>query len=161
MDDGRWGVGDGRWSRLLSPLLFFGFAGALVACIAANRSVRPVDFTRDVWQVRIDVDSAPTRLSTKTPVLGSIDFAAHRYSLDLWSAINHRLPNGAYVTAIEEQPRYRITLGDSASYDEKIVMIGRAVSRDSIVGTWSETIVCCSAGGRFTLWRPRGAATIR
>jgi len=45
------------------------------------------------------------------------------------------------------------SLGDSASFDEKIVMSGRAITADSIVGTWTETIVCCSAAGRFALWR--------
>ena len=124
-----------------------------LACVTASRSVRAVDFTRGVWQIRIDVDSAPTRLATATPNFGSIDFARHSYSLDFWRAINHRLPNAAYVTALEEPTRYRITLGDSASFDEKIVLVGRAVTPDSVVGTWMETIVCCSAGGRFTLWR--------
>jgi len=89
----------------------------------------------------------------KGPNFGSVDFASHRYSLDFSHAINHRVPTGAYVSALAESQHYRITLGDSTSFDDKIVMIGNAVTRDSIVGTWTETIVCCSAGGRFTLWR--------
>jgi len=93
-------------------------------------------------------------MPAKEPTFGSIDFAARRYSIDFWRAINHRLPNGASVAVLEDPRRYKITLGDSTSFDEKIVMIGRAVTRDSIVGTWSETIVCCSASGRFSLWRP-------
>jgi hypothetical protein len=104
-------------------------------------------------------DSAPTRNPARDPVFGSIDFAAHRYSIDFWRAVNHRLLNSAYVRAVpvgnREPVPYAITLGDSSSVDEKIVMIGRAVTSDSIVGTWTETIVCCSAGGRFSLWRSR------
>jgi len=128
--------------------------GVAAGCVTANASERPIDFTRDIWQVRLDVDSAPTRNPAKEPAFGSIDFAAHRYSIDFWRAINHRLPNGAYVAALEAPRQYKITLGDSTSFDDKIVMIGRPVTLDSIVGTWTETIVCCSAGGRFTLWRP-------
>lgn len=131
--------------------------GIAAACVTANRSVRPVDFTRDVWQLRLDVDSAPTRHPANEPSLGSIDFAAHRYSLDVWRALNRRLPAGAYVTALDESRQYKITLGDSTSFDEKIVMTGRALTADSIIGTWTETIICCSAGGRFMLWRAHGS----
>ena len=131
-------------------------AGLVVACVTANTSSRPLDFTGSAWQVRIDVDSSPTRNPAKEPTFGSIDFVAHRYSIDFWRAINHKLPNGAYAAAASLSGQYRFILGDSSSFDEKIVMVGRAVAEDSVVGTWTETIVCCAAGGRFTLWRSKG-----
>lgn len=136
------------WWRVLSSALI----GA--ACATATRSAQPVSFPREPWRIRIDIDSAPTRIPTKEPTFGTIDFLAHRHSIDFGRAITHRIPTGAYVVALAEAGQYKIILGDSASYDEKILMIGRAVTRDSIVGTWTETVVCCSAGGRFSLWRP-------
>jgi hypothetical protein len=132
---------------------------ALVAGCAARRGelAAPV-FTQGVWLVRIDVDSAPTRRPSTKPIVGTVDFAAARYAIDFFQAIKRRLPPGAYVVALPPQqegqpPLYKMTLGDSSSFDEKLVFLGRLVGPDSIVGTWSETILCCSAGGRFALWR--------
>jgi hypothetical protein len=130
----------------------------VVACATAKRSSQPPVFTKGVWRVRIDVDSAPSRRPSEKPIFGMIDFATARYSIDFWLAINRRLPNGAHVVAIpqldEGRPTlYKITLGDSSSFDEKVVFLGRQVTPDSIVGTWEETILCCAAGGRFSLWR--------
>ena len=136
-----------HWCLLLT-------AGVVTACMSIGQSPRAVDFTRAAWQVRLDVDSAPTRRPSKEPTFGSVDFTAHRHTVDLDRAISHRIPSGAAVIALEKPRQYKITLGDSASFDDKIVMIGRAVTVDSIVGTWAETILCCSAGGRFVLWRP-------
>ena len=132
---------------------------SVTACAPVTPSLQsPPVFTRGVWRIRIDVDSAPTRRPSSKPVFGTVDFATARYSLDLWSAINRRLPNGVSVTALSpsspEQPTlYKIIIGDTSSYDEKVVLLGRPVTPDSIVGTWTETILCCSAGGRFSLWR--------
>ena len=135
--------------------LIAGIAGA--ACATRSIPVQPPVFAQGVWQIRIDVDSAPTRRPATRPVIGTIDFAAARYSLSFLTAINRTLPNGAYVVALPGQddgpPLYKVTLGDSSSFDDKVVFLGRLVGRDSIVGTWSETILCCSAGGRFALWR--------
>ena len=122
------------------------------ACAAANRQARPVAFAAKSWRLRIDVDSAPTRIGAKGSVVGTIDFATHRHTVDFWRAISHRIPDGAYAVSVGPR-QYKFVLGDSASFDEKIVMTGSAVTADSIVGTWTETIVCCSAGGRFVLWR--------
>jgi hypothetical protein len=129
-----------------------GLTSICCGCSAANRLEQPVAFTARSWRLRIDVDSAPTRIAAKQTVVGTVDFTTQRHMVDLWPAINHRIPNSAYVARLEPR-QYKIILGDSASFDEKIVMTGRAVTPDSIVGTWTETVVCCSAGGRFTLWR--------
>ena len=139
--------------RFRSHRIGFALLAALFACVTSKRQVRPVDFTARIWQLRIDVDSAPTRNPAKGPTLGTVDLVAHRYSLDFWRAINRKLPNGAYLAPSEQPQQYKVILGDSTSFDEKIVMIGEAVTPDSIIGTWTETIVCCSAGGRFVLWR--------
>lgn len=113
-------------------------------------------FTTGTWRMRINVDSAPTRQRLKEPLYGTVDFAAHRHAIDLRRIVNVH-SSGAFITPLEgsspPSTDYRIVLGDSSSFDEKIVMRGHLVGRDSIVGTWSETIVCCSAGGRFSLWR--------
>jgi hypothetical protein len=129
-----------------------GLISICCGCSAANRLEQPVTFTARSWRLRIEVDSAPTRIAAKQTVVGTVDFTTHRHMVDFWPAINHRIPNGAYVARLKPR-QYKIILGDSASFDEKIVMTGRAVTPDSIVGTWTETVVCCSAGGRFTLWR--------
>ena len=126
--------------------------GICSGCAVTNRHEGPVTFAARSWRLRFDVDSAPTRIAAQKTVVGTVDFATHRHVVDFWPAINHRIPNGAYVVRVEPR-QYKIILGDSASFDEKIVMIGRAVTSDSIVGTWTETIVCCSAGGHFILWR--------
>ena len=133
-------------------------AVAAAACVHAARPVPAPVFIDGVWNVRIDVDSVPTRRLALNPVVGTIDFAKNRYAIDFWRSISRRLPNGAVVAPLprsdDSQPRhYRITLGDTSSMEEKIVLVGRQVGRDSIVGTWSETILCCAAGGRFSLWR--------
>jgi hypothetical protein len=122
--------------------------------------------TDGIWQIRLDLDSAPTRTLLKQPVFGTIDFAMKRYTIDLRRSIGRSIPNAA---SIVEQPQadrqspatYKVTLGDSTSFDDKIILIGRRVGSDSIVGTWNETVLCCSAAGRFILWRtaasrPRG-----
>ena len=124
---------------------------ALVACTAARPKTTPSPLPVGVWQLRLEVDSAPTRRASKEPVFGIVDFTAGIQKLDLRRSIGRTLPTGAHVSV--DGANYRIVLGDSASYDEKIVMIGKRVASDSIVGTWSETILCCSATGRFSLWR--------
>jgi len=132
------------------------FVVALCGCATAGRPTAPA-FTTGTWRVRIDVDSAPTRRLTKQPLFGTIDFATGRYVIDLQHSFNSALPNGAYIAPETNTsalaPEYKITLGDSSSFDNKIVMRGRLIARDSIVGTWSETVLCCSAGGHFSLWR--------
>jgi hypothetical protein len=138
-----------------------------IACATAAAPAPVPVLTEGVWQVRIDLDSAPTRALPKQPVLGTIDFTKKRYSIDLRRSIGRSLPNAASIAAQSQPDRqaptvYKITLGDSNSFDDKIILIGRPVSSDSIVGTWTETVLCCSAAGRFTLWRlspsrPRGA----
>ena len=129
---------------------------ALLGCATASHSSPPA-FTTGTWRVRIDVDSAPTRQLPKQPVFGTIDFATGRYAIDFQHSFRGTLPNGAYIAPVPDAPaslpEYRITLGDSSSFDDKIVMRGRLVARDSIVGTWSETVICCSAAGHFSLWR--------
>ncbi|HEY9230189.1 MAG TPA: hypothetical protein VIP11_26285 [Gemmatimonadaceae bacterium] len=134
----------------------------IAGCASIRRSLPEPTFTQGTWRIRVDVDSAPSRRASDKPVFGTIDFATARYSIDFGAAIAHRLPNGAYVVALSQpgdapSKQFKITLGDSSSFDEKVVLVGRQVKRDSIVGTWSETVMCCSAGGRFSLWRaPRG-----
>jgi hypothetical protein len=135
---------------------------ALVAmaagCAAANRPVPQPVFSQGVWHIRLDVDSAPTRLLPTRAIFGTIDFGAGRHSVELRRAIGRDLTNAVLLVA-ERSPDhpqstvYKITLGQPNSFDEKIVLVGRAVTADSVVGTWSETILCCSAGGRFALWR--------
>ena len=142
----------------ISGRLMVVIAVAGAGCARHSRQAPVPVFAQGVWQVRIDIDSAPSRRPSTKPVFGSIDFAAGRYSIDFRLAINRTLPNGAFIATIprsddRQPPMYKVTLGDSSSFDEKVVMLGRLVTRDSIVGTWSETILCCSAGGRFTLWR--------
>jgi hypothetical protein len=104
----------------------------------------------------MDVDSAPTRMRPLKLLRGTIDFTAGVHRIDLRS-INPTVLPRVHVALMPGAgaASYRIVLGDSTSYDEKIIMVGRAVARDSIVGTWSETILCCSATGRFSLWRAR------
>jgi len=137
----------------------------LVGCATAHQLAPPA-LTTGTWRVRIDVDSAPDRQLPKQPTFGTIDFAAHRYAIDFRRALNRTLPAGAVIAPVAEaQNEYRIILGDSSSFDYRIVMRGRLVARDSIVGTWTETIICCSAVGRFSLWRSppqssRAAATV-
>jgi hypothetical protein len=139
-------------------------AVVLYGCATAGRATPPA-FTTGTWRVRIDVDSAPTRRLLKQQLLGTIDFATGRYAIDFQHSFNSALPNGAYVApttdASASPAEYKITLGDSSSFDNKIVMRGRLIGRDSIVGTWSETVICCSAGGRFSLWRAPPPALLR
>ena len=129
-----------------------------LAAACALHTARDPAFKRGVWRVRIDIDSTPTRRLPKNPVFGTIDFAAARHAIDFMPAIGRRLPPGAYVVtaprqAPDEPTTYRITLGDSTSFDEKLAFFGRAVTDDSVVGTWTETNLCCAAAGRFALWR--------
>ncbi len=135
----------------ISRSLAVGFAAA---CVTTKQSPSRIDFARNVWRIRIDVDSAPARNPAKEPIFGSVNFTSHHYSVDFWRAINHTLPNAASVTVMQDPRRYRFIFGDSMSFDDKIIMVGQAVTNDSIVGTWTETILCCSAIGRFVLWRP-------
>jgi hypothetical protein len=135
---------------------------AIAGCASARRAEPAPLFTSGDWRIRIDVDSAPTRLMPTKPVFGTINFASSRHAIDFRQAISRTLPGGAYVVALPAQaggqvPVYKITLGDSSSFDDKVVFLGRAVTSDSIVGTWSETILCCAAVGRFVLWRPTPA----
>jgi hypothetical protein len=133
---------------------------AIAACAAASRpapTLTPV-FTTGVWRIRIDVDSAPTRFQPTKPVFGTVDFASGHFAIDFRQAIARTLPNAAHVVQVTPEatgqpPQYKITLGDSTSFDDKIILLGRPVTADSIVGMWSETILCCSAVGRFVLWR--------
>jgi hypothetical protein len=101
----------------------------------------------------MDVDSVPTRRASGEPVFGIVDFTAGIQKIDLRRSINRSLPPGAHISV--DGGNYKIVLGDSASYDEKIVMLGRLVTPDSIVRKWSETILCCSAIGKFSLWREK------
>jgi hypothetical protein len=138
-------------------------AAAAGACASARRPLPPPVFTRGVWRIRIDVDSAPSRHPSNKPVFGTINFSTATYAIDFNVAINRSLSKGAHVTALPQHDDdhsavFKITLGDSSSYDDKIVFLGHQVARDSIAGTWAETILCCAAGGRFSLWR---AATER
>ena len=133
-------------------------AVALAACAFMSRPAPTPAFTQGAWRIRLDVDSAPSRQVPKQPIYGTINFATARYAIELRQAISRGLANSAAVVAVPQENQrtavqYKITLGDSNSFDEKIVLVGRAVTSDSIVGTWSETILCCSAAGRFTLWR--------
>ena len=143
-------------SRFASSLVLF-VAAAAAGCASTRRASPPV-FTRGPWRIRIDVDSAPSRRPAAQPIFGTIDFANARYSIDFWLAINRRLPNAAHLVPLTGDDSghdvIKIVLGDSSSFDDKVVLLGRQVAQDSIVGTWSETIVCCSAAGRFSLWRP-------
>lgn len=136
---------------------------AVAACARAARSAPTPVFTEGVWHIRLDVDSAPSRQVPKQPISGTVNFATGRYSIDLRRVISRELANRAGVVVLPPQNQreaalYKITLGDSNSFDDKIVLLGRPVTSDSIAGTWSETILCCSAGGRFTLWRPAAPA---
>ena len=45
-------------------------------------------FTARSWRLRIDVDSAPTRIAAKQTVVGTVDFTTHRHMVDFWPAIN-------------------------------------------------------------------------
>lgn len=133
-------------------------ATAVGACASAPRPLPAPLFTQGVWRIRIDVDSAPSRRPSNKPVFGTINFARDTYAIDFGVAINRHLPKGAHVVALPQHDDdhstvFKITLGDSSSFDEKIVFLGRQVARDSLAGTWAETILCCAAGGRFSLWR--------
>jgi len=135
----------------------------LTACALTNRPSPSPAFGQGAWRIRLDVDSAPSRQVPKQPIYGTINFAAAHYSIELRQAISRSLANSAAVVALPQSNQqgpalYKITLGDSNSFDEKIVLVGRPVTSDSIVGTWSETILCCSAAGRFTLWRSASPA---
>jgi hypothetical protein len=151
----------GRGRRRLAALLA-SIATMLssAGCATARPAPAPV-FTTGIWRIRIDVDSAPTRRQPKQLVFGTIDFAAHRYAIDFQHSIGRVLSSAALIAPIGEtqrtSPEYRIILGDSSSFDDKIVMRGRLVAHDSIVGTWTETILCCSAAGRISLWRTASA----
>lgn len=127
-----------------------------IGCATTSRLATPT-FATGTWRVRIDIDSAPTRRVLKQTLFGTIDFANKRFTIDFEHSIGHVLQNAARIasdsTAEISTKQYRIVLGDSASVDEKIVMRGHLVARDSIVGVWTETILCCSAAGRFSLWR--------
>jgi hypothetical protein len=135
-------------------LLFLG-----TSCATANRPAPTPTFTQGTWRIRLDVDSTPGRRPPSHPIFGTINFATGHYAIDLFQALSRRdIRDTARIAALprtdERQPAtYRIILGDSASYDDKLVFIARQVTRDSLVGTWSETIVCCSAAGRFSLSR--------
>jgi enterochelin esterase family protein len=134
----------------------------LTACALTNHASPSPAFARGAWRIRLDVDSAPSRQVPKQPLYGTINFATAHYSIELRQAISRNLANSAAVVAWPQSKQqgpalYKITLGDSNSFDEKIVLMGRPVTSDSIVGTWSETILCCSAAGRFTLWRSPSA----
>jgi hypothetical protein len=132
----------------------------LTACAMTRRPPQPRQPT-GTWRIRIDVDSAPTRRVRREPLFGTIDFAAGTYRIDLQHSIGHNLPPAVHIGAIASSDAaaraYRIILGDSSSYDEKIVMVGRLVTRDSMAGTWTETVLCCAAAGRFSLWRIRAS----
>ena len=158
LPDGRRATGDHRFVVLTKRAL----AVLLAACALTHRPVPSPAFAQGPWRIRLDVDSAPSRQVPKQPVYGTVDFATAHYSIELRRAISRTLANTAAVVALpqsnEKAPAlYKITLGDSNSFDDKIVLVGRPVTPDSIVGTWSETILCCSAAGRFTLWRPPAA----
>lgn len=145
----------GARRRLAGVLTSIAASLSSVGCATATHASAPA-FATGTWRVRIDVDSAPTRQLPKQPLFGTIDFATHRYAIDLRRSLSV-LSNGAFIAPAGGSPasstEYRIVLGDTSSFDDKIVMRGRLVAHDSIVGTWSETIVCCSAAGRFSLWR--------
>jgi hypothetical protein len=134
-------------------LLFLG-----TSCATANRPTPTPTFTQGTWRVRLDVDSTPGRRPPGHPIYGTINFATGHYAIDLFQALSRDIRDTARIVSLSrtdaQQPAvYRIILGDSASYDDKLVFLARQVTRDSLVGTWSETIVCCSAAGHFTLWR--------
>ena len=126
---------------------------AVLACTTARPQTAPAALPSGVWRIRMDVDSVPTRRASGEPVFGIVDFTAGIQKIDLQHSISRTLPVGAHISL--DGGNYKIVLGDSASYDEKIVMIGRRVGPDSIVGKWSETILCCSATGTFSLWRDK------
>lgn len=129
------------------------------ACAGARHPPATPVFTGAPWRIRLDVDSAPSRRVPPQPIFGTIDFAKGRYSIDLFRGLGRQgLADTVRISPVpavapDSTKRYRIILGDSSSFDDKLVMSARVITADSLIGTWSETILCCSAAGRFTLWR--------
>lgn len=140
--------------------------GAL-SCVTGRRLATTPAFTEGTWRIRLDVDSTPGRRPpNESVVYGTINFARAHYAIDLFRALSHSgIANTALIVApvntdAQQPPVYRIILGDSASFDDKLVLLAHPVTVDSLIGTWSETIVCCSAAGRFTLWRAQSGGSL-
>lgn len=131
-----------------------------IACRSHPRTPPEPDFTR-LWQIRLQADSTPSRKLQHTPVTGSIDFAAKVAHIDYRPLVGRQLTPQAEVRAEKDSTGsapstiYRIILGDTNSDVGKIALVAHVVRADSLAGTWTETVLCCSAGGTYVLWRAR------
>jgi hypothetical protein len=139
---------------------------ALPAC-ARRAGVLPASRTAasgasEPWHLRLELDSAPGRTPKRWQAEGVVAPDFSRYDLDVASLIGRSLTPAAEFSVIKQTDTpdgtwIEITLGDAKSDHSKILLRGRPArtgAADSIVGTWVEQAYCCSAAGRFTLWRP-------
>ena len=130
-----------------------------LACRSHPRTLAEPEFTTGEWRIRLQADSTPSRKLQHTPVTGSIDFAANVAHIDYRPLVGRQLSPHAEVRIEKDSSStppstiYRIILGELNSDVGKIALVAHAIRPDSLAGTWSETVLCCSAVGTFVLWR--------
>jgi hypothetical protein len=130
-----------------------------IGCSQARKPALEPDFKSDVWRIRLQADSTPTRTLPRKPVDGTIDFSSSLSDVDFRSLIGRSLSRRAEVKVERDSSLggaaavYRVILGEVNTDVGKIVLVAKAIRTDSLAGTWSETVLCCSAAGTFVMWR--------
>jgi len=147
-------------SARMRPAASFLVFVAIAACGGSpSRAPTPI-LDQGTWYIEVHVDSPSISGATGRAGSGTVDLVVGKHTLNFQPLIGRDLSHEATfsVRGRSDVPgalRYEIVLGAAHSDHDNALFEGHAVTADSIVGTWSEAAYCCSASGRFTLWRPR------
>jgi len=144
----------------MRPVTSFLALIVIAACRGGPPRAPPPILDQGTWYIEVHVDSPSISGATGRAGSGTVDLVVRKHTLNFQPLIGRDLPHEATFSVrgradVPGALRYEIVLGAAHSDHNKALFEGRAVTADSIVGTWSEAAYCCSASGRFTLWRPR------